>query len=258
MTFLKKVIKKILHGLGYDIRRLPTHSKAKKQPIAMAQGIPVYSAIEHNTRQRTNEYYSNEEAVRQYLSPDRLQFYKEVISLVREKVSELTARKAQQSVQIGDVGCGPGDLLAYLTDSLEPAGAGYAMTGLDFSEAAIRVASQRFPHISFHVFDIYQDFEQYTSSFDLLFCTEVLEHLLYPAKALSHLLSMTKEMLVLTVPDGRKDTFAGHINFWSPESWEVFVREGTLKEYPAAKIQIGYLEKNNINYAIIELNDNER
>lgn len=30
---------------------------------------------------------------------------------------------------------------------------------------------------------------------------------------------------LVTVPDGRIDTFEGHINFWSPESWEVFVKD---------------------------------
>jgi hypothetical protein len=28
---------------------------------------------------------------------------------------------------------------------------------------------------------------------------------------------------LLTLPKGRTDTFAGHINFWSPESWTVFL-----------------------------------
>jgi predicted methyltransferase len=29
--------------------------------------------------------------------------------------------------------------------------------------------------------------------------------------------------IVITVPDGRKDIFLGHINFWSSESFRVFL-----------------------------------
>ena len=34
-------------------------------------------------------------------------------------------------------------------------------------------------------------------------------------------------ILLVTVPNGRIDTFAGHINFWSPESWDIFVAENS-------------------------------
>ena len=37
---------------------------------------------------------------------------------------------------------------------------------------------------------------------------------------------MNKEgVLILTVPNGKIDTFMGHINFWSPESWAIFLKE---------------------------------
>jgi len=36
-----------------------------------------------------------------------------------------------------------------------------------------------------------------------------------------------KGILLITVPNGRNDTFAGHINFWSPESWDVFIEENS-------------------------------
>ena len=34
---------------------------------------------------------------------------------------------------------------------------------------------------------------------------------------------------MITVPNGRIDTFEGHINFWSPESWNIFIR-GNVSE----------------------------
>lgn len=255
MKLVKDIIKKVLYSLGYEIRRIPSQTTMENHPGAFAQGVPVFSAIDHNTQQRTNEYYANEEAVKLYLSPERLQFYNDVIQLAAEHIRNIVVQNKQASIHIGDVGCGPGDLLASLANAFPSENC--TLVGLDFSEAAIRVATRRFPHINFRVFDVYRDFEQYRLSFDVLFCTEVLEHLLYPAKALSHLLSMTKNVLVLTVPDGRKDTFAGHINFWSPESWEVFISENVKKYYPSAQIQLGRLEQG-VNYAIIDLKENEK
>ena len=32
-------------------------------------------------------------------------------------------------------------------------------------------------------------------------------------------------LVLVTVPDGRADKFAGHINYWCEESWEVFVEK---------------------------------
>jgi hypothetical protein len=61
--------------------------------------------------------------------------------------------------------------------------------------------------------------------FDTVFCCETLEHLLIPSKALKNLLNATNFKCVLTVPDGRTDTYPGHINFWSEESWGSFLLE---------------------------------
>jgi hypothetical protein len=76
----------------------------------------------------------------------------------------------------------------------------------------------------------------------------VLEHLLYPGKALLNLVSAIKPGggLLITVPDGRKDTYSGHINFWSPESWQIFIQEGT----EGLKVTTGNISGRNL-YALI-------
>ncbi|MEG2336387.1 MAG: hypothetical protein RSC04_01440, partial [Bacteroidales bacterium] len=56
--------------------------------------------------------------------------------------------------------------------------------------------------------------------------------------------------LVISVPDGRKDTYSGHIQFWSPESWAVFI-EDNMANYPQAKIECGSMEIDRANFAII-------
>jgi len=77
-----------------------------------------------------------------------------------------------------------------------------------------------------------------------------LEHLLYPARALKQILGILEPsgMVLLTVPNGRIDNFGGHINFWSPESWKVFLEEfGNLYE-----IETGLMEENRAIFALIK------
>ena len=122
-----------------------------------------------------------------------------------------------QAESIIDVGCGPG----YFLGLLDRIGFKGSLSGCDFAEAAILSASQQCARADLFVHDIYLPLKQ---SYDLLFCMETLEHLLYPERAFANLLNSSK-IAVLTVPEGRKDSFMGHINFWSPESWEIFCRQ---------------------------------
>jgi len=49
----------------------------------------------------------------------------------------------------------------------------------------------------------------------------VLEHLEAADVAIRRMLGVCRPggTIVITVPDGRRDTFAGHFNFWTPESF---------------------------------------
>lgn len=84
----------------------------------------------------------------------------------------------------------------------------------------------------------------------MLFCTEVLEHLLFPDKALKNILKMIANngTLLVTVPNGRTDTYKGHINFWSPESWKVFIETNC----EGFSYDIGLTKDSGDNYAIIQ------
>lgn len=88
--------------------------------------------------------------------------------------------------------------------------------------------------------------------------TEVLEHLVHPEAALRKLAKVGRTLL-LTVPDGRRDTteamqfnpewgsYRGHVNFWSPESWAVWLK----RELPNHVIHTGPLTTRKM-YAIVE------
>lgn len=175
------------------------------------------SALEHNTSIKMNDFYQNENNLKQYLDPARLDFYKKIIHLfIKENIS-LTGKT------VADVGCGTGHLLKYISTKMRPA---YS-AGFDFSEVAIEVAKTTFPEAQYQVFDLYNLLPK---KFDVIVCTEVLEHLLYPDRAMNNLIEMLNPngVLLLTVPNGRVDTYNGHINFWSPESWEIFLKENAL------------------------------
>ena len=151
-----------------------------------------------------------------------------------------------------DFGVGPGIVLARLLDGSTPR----RVTGYDFSEAALAIARERIPFGHFSKLDIYEGVDE---RFEVVVCTEVLEHLEYPDRALSTLLRMTSAggTVLLTVPDGRIDHSRYHINFWSPESWVVFVRriaDEALGE--ACALSIGTFNVRNStvatnNYAVI-------
>lgn len=81
--------------------------------------------------------------------------------------------------------------------------------------------------------------EAVEEKYDVIFCTEVLEHMANPTEALLSMFQHLSDtgVLVLTVPDGRQDhhsagriredgsAYWGHVNFWSPESWPCFLQQ---------------------------------
>lgn len=173
-------------------------------------------------------------AIKQYYCDERIRFYQMCLQLLQNNGVTL------QSKRVVDVACGMGYQLRLILE-YKPAG----LTGLDFSRVAIEIAKLLCPGAEFHEFDIYQ---KYHEMFDVVICTEAMEHLLYPSTALKNILSMIRPggCAFLTVPNGRIDTFDGHINFWSPESWRIFIEEHCA----GFDIHCGTLRKENI-YALV-------
>jgi len=200
-----------------------------------AHSFAIRSAIAHNTKERLDEFYADPEAVKAYLSSERLKFYERIVSLLPERGIDYNNKR------VADVGCGTGHLLRCIQDRFSP----LSLTGPEYSEAALVIARSVVPSATFHLFDIY---DATTLKFDIVFCVEVLEHLLFPAAALRNLLDLVDEggVASVTVPDGRIDTYEGHINFWSPESFWVFVT-GVCSGFD---VETGLIE-GNTNFAII-------
>jgi ubiquinone/menaquinone biosynthesis C-methylase UbiE len=134
-----------------------------------------------------------------------------------------------------DAGCGEGFTLA----KLQKEGIGKHLEGIDYSLDAINLGRKNHPSLSLKQGDIYK-LPYKDNSFDLVICSEVLEHLEYPKKALGEIKRVSKRYCLLSVPNepifmisnflrGKNVSRWGndieHINHWSKTGFEKFVKE---------------------------------
>ncbi|MDT7858162.1 class I SAM-dependent methyltransferase [Rubrivirga sp. S365] len=131
-----------------------------------------------------------------------------------------------------DAGCGEGFVAAALKRR-EPT---LEINGVDADPAAVAYAQVRHGRAgSFSIGDLYGlPFDD--GSFDVVLCSEVLEHLEDPARALAELVRVARSGVVLTVPRepyfdwlsrlGRALGTApdpGHVHHWTPRSFAAFL-----------------------------------
>ncbi|MEK7522816.1 MAG: methyltransferase domain-containing protein [Patescibacteria group bacterium] len=138
-----------------------------------------------------------------------------------------------------DAGCGEGFTLARLQSNK----IGSRLEGIEYSLEAISLGKKMYPSISIKQGDIYA-LPYNDNSFDLVICSEVLEHLEHPEKALTEVIRVSKKYCLLSVPNepffmisnflrgknlSRWGNDIEHINHWSKTSFEKFVKEKGLK-----------------------------
>ncbi len=95
-----------------------------------------------------------------------------------------------------DVGCGEGFTLKQLSDK----NIGEKLEGVDFLDTAIEIGKKIHPQLKLKQGNIYE-LPYGNDAFDLVLCTEVLEHLKYPEKALKELKRVTKGYVIISVPN---------------------------------------------------------
>lgn len=104
------------------------------------------------------------------------------------------------SPRILDVGCGPGVFLLMLGKRFEKA----TLAGVEYSSVARAAAPEHLRPMIRHgdIMEIYRDFEQ--GAFDLIVCSEVLEHVPDPAAVLAALAGLLASggTLLISVPAG--------------------------------------------------------
>lgn len=227
---LKNTVRAAFRALGLEVSRV--------RRVASSQYFNTghLSPLEENSVELYEKFYGDAQALEEYYKGERMKFYKAVVTQVAEEGVDLAGK------DVLDVGCGVGFLLDQILRRFSPA----SLQGADFSEEAMKASRQRFPSMRFFRHDINEPIPE---KFDVVFCTEVLEHLERPHIALANLVGALRPagVLVLTVPDGRQDTINEHLNFWSPESWKAFLE----RECPSAKIVTRKLLNGPYNFALL-------
>lgn len=197
-------------------RRLWPSSEDIKLEKYEKESVKFQRLMAANNEEVFELMYSNPHLLQHYLVKERLDFYK----LVVEKVVNYFPGNIE-SASCLDVGCGTGHLLL----ELRKAGFGGRLVGLDSATKARECVLSH--DVGLEFFPGYLSAQKWDLKFDLILCTEVLEHCEYPSDLIQDMLKVIKPngVIVITVPDGRKDTWEGHIHFWSPESFRLYISQ---------------------------------
>lgn len=112
------------------------------------------------------------------------------------RVGHALATIGPTSKRVLDFGCGSGAASRLLVD------AGHQVTGVDVSESGIRVATREVHGATFHLIDNEGQLPFADASFDVCFCTEVIEHLLDVPGFLReiHRVLADQGMFIITTP----------------------------------------------------------
>jgi len=166
----------------------------------------------------------------------------------RNLVNLISKRKVES---ILDVGCGEG----FTLNRLKEKGIGKNLEGVEHSKDAIELGRKIYPQIKIKQGDIY-NLPYEDNAFDLVLCTEVLEHLDEPEKALKELIRISNRYLAISVPNepffmlaqfvrGKNWSRLGndivHINHWTMFGFPKFIKQ-TFKRLPTGR-QVKILAK---------------
>jgi len=104
--------------------------------------------------------------------------------------------KPLKADSILDAGCGEG----FTMNKLKENGLGKKIEGIEYEQAAITFGKELFPNLIIKQGSIYS-LPYKDSFFDLIICTEVLEHLEDPTKAIREILRVSRKYLIIGVPN---------------------------------------------------------
>lgn len=132
-----------------------------------------------------------------------------------------------------DAGCGEG----FVVDRIAQRHPEWRLSGVDLSDEAIAYAKTHFGERAFFRKGSVYKLPFSDRSFDTVICSEVLEHLDDPNRAVAELKRVARGHVLITVPHepyfqwlntlGRRlglNPDAGHVNFWTARTFEEFMR----------------------------------
>jgi ubiquinone/menaquinone biosynthesis C-methylase UbiE len=156
-------------------------------------------------------------------------FFSSLISLI----------KPLRADSILDAGCGEGFTMNKLLEN----NLAKKIEGIEYSNESVNFGKKLFPNLAIKQANIYE-LPYKDNAFDLIMCTEVLEHLEKPARALEEMLRVSKKYLVISVPNepffmlsnflrGKNLSRLGndieHINHWNYPSFRKYLIKNGIK-----------------------------
>jgi 2-polyprenyl-3-methyl-5-hydroxy-6-metoxy-1,4-benzoquinol methylase len=128
-----------------------------------------------------------------------------------------------------DVGCGNGELLASLARAHPEIS---TLAGADLSPEQVARNERRFPGVDFYSLNIQT--APLERTFDVVICSEVIEHLDDQRAAIGHLASMLNDggKLLITCPTGQlfaTERHFGHVHHPTPQELEAFAAAAGLR-----------------------------
>lgn len=156
--------------------------------------------------------------------------YQRVLQRYLDRFGALLGRAAPRRVL--DAGCGEG----YVQRGLFARGHRAEWTGVDMSPGAVEFARRLEPSAQWEVADL-RAMRFGDASFDLVLCSQVLEHIPDPARVRDELARVSARWLLLSVP--LEPAFRaicaltiatgvgqdpGHVNFWTPRAFRSFLQ----------------------------------
>jgi 2-polyprenyl-3-methyl-5-hydroxy-6-metoxy-1,4-benzoquinol methylase len=126
-----------------------------------------------------------------------------------------------------DIGCGEGTLLKDIISWKK----NITVAGVDISETALTIAKKKVKEGKFYLLDIQRD--SLDERFDLVICSEVLEHLFDDVQALYNMFKMARNYLLIVTLQGKMrkiEEEAGHVRNYTKEDLLKKLHKAGFKE----------------------------
>ena len=160
-------------------------------------------------------------------------FNQRIIDIVKSSIDK-------DNYSILDAGCGEGFIDHLIFENFPKV----RITGLEYTSEAIAVARKMNPFVEYIQGDVC-NMKLMSDSFDLVICTEVLEHLSNPHMALHELERVSKDKILISVPNepwfclgnllslknvSRLGNPTDHINHWTKNGFTTFLAKNSKRK----------------------------
>lgn len=253
---MKRSLHTRLAKSGYSISKTVPRSRpalTHYDPALHAKVTAVVEAYDYSKA----VHFPTPKSIMSYLDPARVNSYHQTVNALTGVGVDLNGKR------VLDVGSATGYLLRIVENDFDDV----TLFGTDYYEELVQVSKAIAPTAVVTQASI-DELKATDERYDVIFCTEVLEHILDTETQIPTLLSMLNPggALLVSVPHGTHDStpaftsddgisFVGHVNFWTPQSWNYYIdRISKTLDYPV-EVTTGTLGNNfegDVIYAVIK------